>query len=240
MPPSPYFASKSYHSALATISPGIEVSRVLVAEHRALDLAAVRRGLDDHPRVVAQRQLDRGVELLERLDPADADARAHPRGLHPERQPELGAALAPARFADRDELDLRDPLLGEEPLQRQLVHADRRGEHVGADVGEVEPLQQPLDRCRPRRRRRAAPGRPTSAPSRPPPGTSSTPAAAADPAPSRPIRTSTHLVPGLPQPAQHRGARAQRDVVLGGAPAGEDRDPHRSFFFGPRMSPSSG
>ena len=34
---------------------------------------------------------------------------------------------------------------GEEPLQGQLVHADRRGEHVGADVGDVEPLQQPLD-----------------------------------------------------------------------------------------------
>jgi hypothetical protein len=34
---------------------------------------------------------------------------------------------------------------GEEPLQRQLVHADRGGEDVGADVGHVEPLEQPLD-----------------------------------------------------------------------------------------------
>ena len=55
------------------------------------------------------------------------------------------AALAPAGLAGGDEVDLGDAGLGEEPLQRQLVHADSRGEDVGADVGKVEPLEQALD-----------------------------------------------------------------------------------------------
>ena len=95
---------------------------------------------------MAAGQLDRRVELLaQALDPADADARAEARGLDPERQAHRLAALAPARLAGGDELDLRQARLGEESLQRQLVHADRRGEDVGADVGEVEPLEQALD-----------------------------------------------------------------------------------------------
>ena len=80
------------------------------------------------------------------LDPADADARAQPRGLHPERQAQRLAALAPARASPTaTKSTCGTPLLGEEPLQGQLVHADRRGEHVGADVGDVEPLEQALD-----------------------------------------------------------------------------------------------
>ena len=46
---------------------------------------------------------------------------------------------------DRGELDLGHAALGAEPLQGQLVHAGRRGEHVGADVGDVEVLEQALD-----------------------------------------------------------------------------------------------
>ena len=58
---------------------------VLVAEHRALDLAALRRSLDDHPRVVASRELDRRVEVLGVVDLRDPHARTEPRGLDPER-----------------------------------------------------------------------------------------------------------------------------------------------------------
>jgi hypothetical protein len=101
--------------------------------------------LDNHPGVVAQGEVDGRVQSLAKiLDPADADTGAEARGLDPERQPHLLTALAPTRLADGDELDLRQAGLGEEALQRQLVHADGRGEHVGADVGDVQPLQHPL------------------------------------------------------------------------------------------------
>ena len=198
---------------------------VLVAEQRALDLAAGGVGLDDHPRVVAAGELDRLVQLVHRLDPADADAGAESRGLDPERRPHRLAALAPARLPRGGEIDLRQAGLGEEPLQGQLVHADRRGEHVGADVGEVEPLEyalhaavlaegavqsgegdlgavQSLSRHQRHRRALDAPG----------PGVRD--------------RHLDRLVPGPLQPPRHRLSRAQRDVVLGGAATAEDRDPH--------------
>ena len=62
-------------------------------------------------------------------------------------------------FADLDEVHLRDPLPGEQPLQRQLVHAGGRGEDVGADVGQVEHLQQPLHAAVLAEGRRGGPGR---------------------------------------------------------------------------------
>ena len=80
------------------------------------------------------------------LDPGDADARADPRGLDPERQPQLArSARASPSSPTAANSTWGIAARGEEPLQGQLVHADRRGEHVGADVGDVEPLQQPLD-----------------------------------------------------------------------------------------------
>ena len=71
-------------------------------------------------------------------------------------------------------------------------------------------------------------GKTASAPSRPPPGTSSTAPPAALQPPSRPIVTSTASWPASRRPARDRRAGAQRDVVLGGAAAGEDRDLHGS------------
>ena len=95
---------------------------------------------------MAAGQLDRGVQLRPGSgDLADPDAGAESRGLDPERRAHLGTALAPARLARVDEIDLGNAGLGEEALQGQLVHAGRRGEHVGADVGNVQPLEQALD-----------------------------------------------------------------------------------------------
>ena len=234
MPPSVYLASKSYQSAWATISPGSEVSRLARCRApstrprgRAAEASTITRG---SWRSASSTASSSSVEVL---DAGDADAGAQPRGLHPERQPELLAAPPPVVALDRGELDLGDAAGGEEPLQGQLVHADRRGEDVGADVGDVEPLEQALDaavlaegavqgreddvgaeqaggrgqldRCRRRdsSRRRGA------------------------------IVTSTASWPAARRPRGDRGARAQRDVVLGGAAAAEDRDPHGS------SSPSS-
>ena len=38
----------------------------------------------------------------------------------------------------------RQPARGEDQLHRRLVHADGRGEHAGADVGDVRELEQAL------------------------------------------------------------------------------------------------
>ena len=41
----------------------------------------------------------------------------------------------------------RQAVRGEDDLHHPLVHADRGGEHAGADVGDVGQLEQPLDRA---------------------------------------------------------------------------------------------
>ena len=43
--------------------------------------------------------------------------------------------------------DLRQSARREHQLRHGLVHADRRGEHAGADVGDVGELEQPLNRA---------------------------------------------------------------------------------------------
>ena len=78
------------------------------------------------------------TRLIPTLDPSR-------EGFTQSGRPSAGAALAPALLPHRDEIDLGQAAVGEQPLQGQLVHADRRGEDVGADVGDVEPLEQALD-----------------------------------------------------------------------------------------------
>ena len=57
MPPSAYFASKSYQSAWATISPTTRRDRLAVAEDADLDLDARLELLDEHLVVVAAGEL---------------------------------------------------------------------------------------------------------------------------------------------------------------------------------------
>ena len=204
-------------------------SRRLVAEHRALDLAAAGRGLDDHPRVVAQRQLDRLVELrpgrstlvMPTLEPSregftqsgrpSASQRSPPALLAVRRRNRPGGRRARRRAASGSACPCRSPRRGRRSRRR-----GRRAARAGPG------------RCRPRRRRRAGPGRPRRRRA----GRRRASARPRSPSlsqrPSRSIVTATTSWPAAAQPARDRGAGAQRDVVLGGAPAGEDRDPHSS------------
>jgi hypothetical protein len=50
------------------------------------------------------------------------------------------------KLLDGAVLNLRDALLRHELLEDHLVHAQRRRQHAGADVGHAEALEQPLDR----------------------------------------------------------------------------------------------
>ena len=100
--------------------------------------------LDDHPRIVLERRRRPRLEPARLGDLEDPDARAEPRRLDPDRQPERLGPLAPALLAGLAEVDLGDPALAEQPLEDQLVDRHRGGEHAGADVGDVEALEQPL------------------------------------------------------------------------------------------------
>ena len=204
---------------------GLDLARCRAASTRprgrAAEASTITRGSWRRARSTAS---SRPAEVL---DPGDPDARAEARGLDPERRAEAGAALAPALLADRGELDLGNAAVGEEPLQRQLVHADRRGEDVGADVGQVEPLEQPLGAAVLAERAvqggegdvgaeqavaRAQLDRPAVA----------EPAAlAGDGHPQR-------LMARLLEAAGDGLPGAQRDIVLGGTAAGDDGDPHSS------------
>ena len=177
-----------------------------------------------------QRQLDRRVELVaERLDPADADAGAEPRGLHPERQAHRRAALAPALLAGRDELDL-----GHAALRRRAAsgsacpcRSPRRGRRSRRRGGRA--TRAGPGRCRPRRRGRAGPGRRRRRRAGRRPGASSTGLAVAGSSrPSRAIVTRSASWPASSRPARHRLARsaARRRARR----SGRRRGPRPSFF----------
>ena len=220
MPPSVYFASKSYHSAPWVDDLARERRLGLrVADHRALDLAPVAMRLDDHARVVAKRQLDRVVELLlGRHDARDADARAQARRLDPDRHAHRRRLLAPARLAHLAEVHLREPVMGEEALADELVHRDRGREHARPRVRDVEAFEEPLDRAVLAERAvehgegdvgaEQAAGR-----------AQLDLLAVGEPAAVALDQDADDLVARLLEPGRDRLARAERDVVLRGAPA---------------------
>src|SRR6266404_4809541 len=122
---------------------------LVVAEHRHLHLAALDPALDDDPPVVPPGQIDGGGEILGSLDLADADARAQVGRLDEAGEADLAADTArdraglppPVVPTHRGVLDDRKIVGAEEVLHRDLVHADRGGEHAGAGVGDAGQLQ---------------------------------------------------------------------------------------------------
>ena len=143
MPPSVYFASKSYHSALARISPGREASGSSLpsTEHSTsrpgAEASMITRGSWRTPARPRRRgPPGRSTLVMPTLEPSR-------EGLTQSGSPSASQRPRQSVPPDGDELDLGHPVCGEEPLQRQLVHADRRGEDVGADVGESSHSSRP-------------------------------------------------------------------------------------------------
>ena len=153
------------------------------------------------------------------LDPS-REGFTHKRPRHRRRQ------LAPARFADLAELDLGQVPVGEQPLADQLVHRHRRGEHARARVGDVERFEQALNGAV-LAERSVQHGEGDVAAEQAAGRSHLDLLAARGPAALAVDHHLDHLVARLAQPAGHRGARAQRDVVLGGAPAGDHRCLHQ-------------
>ncbi len=113
-------------------------------------------------------------------------------------------------------------MLGEEALQGQLVHADRRGEHVGADVGDVEHSSSPWTLpSSPKAPCRA--GKTASAPSSPPPGDQLHRGAVAAPAP---VAADRHRRPSRARPP--RSPRATEAPERSETSCSEERPPERT------------
>ena len=142
-----------------------------------------------------------------------------PRRLRAERSPRTPAVGRPAGR----------PPAAISSLNSTLSMHTADGRDAGADVGDVERLEHPLHR--PVLAERAVQDRetPRPHPSRPAAGVH---AHGARPprrqAPSRADLDPQHLVAAREQPSRTAAARGKRDVVLGGAPAGEHRHRQRS------------
>ena len=182
--------------------------------------------LHDHQRVVPEGGVERVAQLAVAVDLRDPNRRAEPRRLDEQRQAqalELARVLA---VAQRHVLHLRQPGLGHQALERDLVHAERRGKA----------------RPRPRRARRRVSSSPWTVPSspngpverredhvgpeQPVAGFDRHRLAAARPAPLAGDLDRHRLVPGWLEPLEHRGRRGQRDLVLARPPPGQYCDPH--------------
>ena len=133
---------------------------VVVADDADLEVAGAGEiGLGEGDRVVAERLVERGRVLVGAVGERHPDARAQPRRL--DHQPRVagsgrerlelaqdGRPLArPARRADLDPVDDRQPDPPREPLEDRLVHADRRRGDARSGVGEAGRLEQRLDRA---------------------------------------------------------------------------------------------
>jgi hypothetical protein len=126
---------------------------VVVAEHRALDLAAV------DPRSMStfasqrQRRRESGVERRRSVlaHPRHAQRRSQAGRLDEERVPERAGGAAhrvgigpPLARGDDGVGDDGDAGVAQQALADVLVHADGGGEHADADVGHVEGVEQSL------------------------------------------------------------------------------------------------
>ena len=108
--------------------------------------------LDDDQAVVREGGVERRAHLRLRPHLADPHRGAEPGRLDEHRRAEDGQLVAhrvrlaaPAVLAHGGGGDLRHGRGGQHLLEHDLVHAQRRGEHAGADVGHVEQLEQALD-----------------------------------------------------------------------------------------------
>ena len=150
-PPSSYFARVVVPLGVRQDLADRRGHGALVAEHAALDLAARDELLDERLLVVPVGELERVGELLGPVHLADADARAEIGRLHEDRPAER---LADARDDSRVERVVgavaqhegaRDGYarVAQHRLAERLVHARRRAEHAGADVGRPSVSSRP-------------------------------------------------------------------------------------------------
>ena len=199
MPPSAYFASKSYQSACATISP---TSDAIGSRLPSTPTSTSIPGWNSSTSTLSSWRRASATAASSSSSLAhlrDPDRRAEAGRLHEHRVAER--VLERVARPERDVPGHRDPAVAEHRLEEVLVHAERRRSHAGADVGNAGELEQALhgavlaeravedgqhDVDRAERRRRAAVG--TGSVSRPTPvSASGTSRGRSAHAPSRPI-----------------------------------------------------
>ena len=137
------------------ISPGIEASGVVVAEHGKFDLAPFDEFLDEDLLREFRRKVERLRQFLGVVRFRHAHRGAQRRRLHEHREAELladqrqhlGARLLPLRPRNGDEIAHRQALLQKEPFGDVLIHAHRRAQHARSDEGQPGQFQQALHRA---------------------------------------------------------------------------------------------
>ncbi len=201
----------------------------------ALDLDARCARLDDRELVVGQCRLDRVLQLAPGLlDLADAHRRSHSRRLDEQRAAQRGDQLDRSRSAARLELapgerarvDLRHTDGIHQALEAHLVHAQGGGRDTGADIGDVEALEQALHRAvlavgAVERREHDVAVEQTA------PRGQGELAAVAEPAAVARYLDRHDRVPRRREAFAHRGGRHERDRVLSRPAAPEDGDAHQ-------------
>ncbi len=142
-----------------------------------------------------------------------------------------GGIVAEALERHRSVLHLGNAGLGHHRLEQQLVHAQRRSQHPGADIGDIEALEQPLDgpvlAKGPVQDREddVHPGDAAARLERQRIALQAPHAVASD-------LDLDRLVAGRFEAAAHRSRRSERDLVLGGAAATEHRYPQARVGHG--------
>ena len=144
-------------------------------------------------------------------------------GLDEDRQPQLtdlaqnpGGLGAPARFTNPYVVDLRNGRggRGQQALEHDLVHADRRSGDARADIGDVKCLEQPLDDPVLAERTVQRSEHDVSA-EQTLPGTHAHGLIPVPPSSVAVDLDRDHLVTARKQAFADRGARGERDLVLG-------------------------
>ena len=126
--------------------------RLVVTQHRHLDLTPLHGDLDQRFAIVPERLLQRLVQVFARAGLGGADAGAAVGGLNEGRVGDGGLNLAgdggrivaPAGGEDDDVLWHREAVLAEDHLLKRLVHSQGAGGHARAHIRHPRQLQEPL------------------------------------------------------------------------------------------------
>ncbi len=124
----------------------------MALEHAALHLATDHRRLDEHPVILVEGGVERGVQVVPRRDLRHPDARPGTRRLHEDGEVEAADPTQPEVSirrqigpAHRYPGGNSDPRTLEHGLGEVFVHAERRREHAVAHVRQADQLERALD-----------------------------------------------------------------------------------------------
>ena len=116
-----------------------------VAKYRQGKFVSRHKTLGHHPSIEGGGLTIGGFEFITAVDDADADGRTLMDRLDHQRQTQSVGHLVPVRFGRQQHALGRRQTQGlPQRLGPELVHAQRRGQHTAAGIGDSRQLQGPL------------------------------------------------------------------------------------------------